>query len=231
MMSISRPTAARIWRKGSSARSRSAARDVVAAARLGVGVERPDLHAGDPLLAQAQRQLAGPVQEGVEILVGPFGLLRHLRYSPVADLLPGAGPHIAVAGTGVVDADAIPAGTSQQLVDRLTDRAPEDVPERDVDRRVAAPLDAAGGIADVRVKARACLSMWRGSFPSRYGATVSWMYASTASAPKKVSPRPVTPSSVCTRTQMRFGNSPSRSVSTALTFTSCLRRFPLFPRR
>src|SRR5215217_8859656 len=51
------------------------------------------------------------------------------------------------------------------------------------------------------------------------------MYASTASAPKNVSPRPVTPSSVCTRTQSRFGNSPSRSVSTALTFTSCLRRF------
>src|SRR5215210_9040731 len=70
------------------------------------------------------------------------------------------------------------------------------------------------------VRARACLSMWRGSFPSRYGATDSWMYSSTASAPKKVSPRPVTPSSVCTRTQRRFGNSPSRSVSTALIFTT-----------
>src|SRR5215218_5800569 len=79
------------------------------------------------------------------------------------------------------------------------------------------------------VRARACLSIWRGSFPKRYGATDSWIYASTASAPKKVSPRPVTPSSVCTRTQRRFGNSPSRNVSTALTFTCCLRCFPSYP--
>src|SRR5215203_717756 len=119
-------------------------------ARLGIGVERPDLHAGDPLLAQAQRQLAGPVQEGVQVLVWPLGLRGHLRQSPVADLLLGTSPHVAVAGAGVVDADALPARSSQQLVNRLTDPATEEVPEGDVDRRVTPPFDAAGGIADVR---------------------------------------------------------------------------------
>src|SRR5215212_9527674 len=111
--------------------------DIVAAARLGVGVERPDLHASDPLLAQAQRKLACPVQEGVEILVRTLGLLRHLRQSPVANLLLGASPHVAIASAGVVDADPFPAGTTEQLVDRLADAAPKEVPERDVDRRVA----------------------------------------------------------------------------------------------
>ena len=75
------------------------------AARLGIGVERPDLHAGDALLQQAQRQLAGPVEKGVEILIRSLGLVRHLRQSPVADLLLGAVSHVAVAGAGVVDAD------------------------------------------------------------------------------------------------------------------------------
>src|SRR5215211_3533669 len=124
--------------------------DIVAAARLGVGVERPDLHAGDPLLAQAQRQLACPVQEGVEILVRTLSLLRHLRQAPVADLLLGASPHVAIAGAGVIDADPFPAGTTEQLVNRLADVAPKEVPERDVDCRVAPSLDATGGIADVR---------------------------------------------------------------------------------
>ena len=44
--------------------------DVVAAPALGREVERPDLHAGDALLEQAVRQLVGPVQERIEILVG-----------------------------------------------------------------------------------------------------------------------------------------------------------------
>src|SRR5215203_1859694 len=95
-------------------------------ARLGIGVERPDLHAGDPLLAQAQRQLAGSVQEGVQVLVRPLGLFRHLRQSPIADLLLGTRPHVAIASAGVVNADAIPTRSSQQLVNRLTDPATEE---------------------------------------------------------------------------------------------------------
>ena len=42
--------------------------------RLGVRIERPDLHAGDALLEQRLRQLVGAMQEGVEVLVGPCDL-------------------------------------------------------------------------------------------------------------------------------------------------------------
>src|SRR5262252_4099617 len=60
--------------------------------------------------------------------------------------------------------------------------------------------------------------MRSGSCPSRYGATDSCRYASTACAPKNVSPSPTRPWSVCTWTQTRFGYSRSRIVSTAVTF-------------
>ena len=59
--------------------------DVRAIGGLGVGVERPDLHAGDALVEQAFSQLVGPVDERVEVLV------RSLRFAvgqaPVVDRL------------------------------------------------------------------------------------------------------------------------------------------------
>ena len=46
--------------------------DVVAEARLGVRIERPDLHPGDALGEEVGRELVRPVEERVEIFVRPF---------------------------------------------------------------------------------------------------------------------------------------------------------------
>ncbi len=62
-------------------------------------------------------------------------------------------PHLPVPGAGarVVRADALAAAPAEQAVDRLADGLPEDVPERDVDRRVALRLGAAAAPAGERV--------------------------------------------------------------------------------
>ena len=61
-------------------------------------------------------------------------------------------------------------------------------------------------------------SIASGSRPSTVIAADSCRYASTARAPKNVSPSPVSPSSVCTRTHSTLGNSSSRIVSSAVIF-------------
>ena len=222
-MSISSPTAARILRNGSSARSRSPRRDVVAAARFGVRVEWPDLHPGDALLAQVQRQLVGTVEEGVEVFVWSLGLLRRFRKSPVADLLLWARAHVAVPGAGVVDADALAAWPAEELVDRLPGRPCRTGPTgrcrwrscrvprprwRRIPRRESAP-------------ARACRCA-AGSAPGGRRGRSRGCTPRPPAAPKNVSPSPVRPSSVCTRTQRRLGNSPSRRVSISVIFTRIL---------
>ena len=68
-------------------------------------------------------------------------------------------------------------------------------------------------------------SIARGSRPSTVIAADSGRYAFTARAPKNVSPSPVSPSSVCTRTHSTFGNSSSRTVSSAVIFISRSPRF------
>src|SRR6185437_3070886 len=129
------------------------ARDPLAAARLRVGVERPDLHPGDALLEQAVGEAAGVVQEPVEILVRT-GRAR-IRV-PVGDGKPGGLWHttdVAVAGARVVRADPVAAGSAEQLVDRLSAHLSEDVPQGDVDCRTPAVLHGGRAETDEGVQA------------------------------------------------------------------------------
>src|SRR5262249_47558572 len=57
-----------------------------------------------------------------------------------------------------------------------------------------------------------------GSWPRRTLASVPWTIRATASADWKVSPRPIRPASVWTRTPTSSGRSGSRIVSTAVIF-------------
>src|SRR5262249_15199588 len=56
---------------------------------------------------------------------------------------------VLVAGAGVVDTDAIAAPAAQRLADRPADRLAEQVPQRDVDRRVAARLHTGAAPAEI----------------------------------------------------------------------------------
>src|SRR5882672_293631 len=128
-----------------AARSSTAApwcggRDVHAVRRVRISVEGPDLHAGETFLDQADRQLVGAIQEGVQIFVRTFGRAR-LRQAPVVYLLHRALADIAIAGARVVDEDLLAREPAQQLVDRLAARLAEQIPQRDVGRRVSARLD------------------------------------------------------------------------------------------
>ena len=109
-------------------------------------IEGPDLHPRDALLEEALRELVGPVEEGVEVLVGAFRLPLE---PPVVRPPVGAAPDVAVARAGVVGADPLPREPAQQLVDRLPGGLPEEVPERDVHRRPPPGLDSGAGEADV----------------------------------------------------------------------------------
>src|SRR5918998_1335422 len=115
---------------------------------LGVGVERPDLHAGYALREQVLGEFVGAVQKGVEVFVGTFGF----REPPVAHLLPRRLAHVAVAGAGVVGADPLPTGSAQELVDGLTRSLAEEIPQRYVQGRVAPRLGPAATISEVAVE-------------------------------------------------------------------------------
>ncbi len=121
--------------------------DVVPEARLGVGVERPDLHPCDALREEVAGQLVRSVEERVEVLVRAFGL--RIRQTPVHDGLPALVADVAVAGAGVVRADRIAACAAEDTVQRLPGRLATEVPERDVDRRGRPHLRAAACGSDV----------------------------------------------------------------------------------
>ena len=116
-------------------------------ARLCVRVERPDLHPRDALREQVARQLVGPVEERVEILVRRLGIAA--RQPPVQHRLAALVAYVAVAGAGVVGADRVAARAAEHAVERLTGCLAAEVPERDVDRRRGACFGAAAGGADV----------------------------------------------------------------------------------
>ena len=101
-------------------------RDVMTEGRLGVGVERPDLHAGRALVEQAAGQLGGAVEEGVQILVASVGV--RLVQAPVRDRLRPASTDVAFAGAGVVGADLVARPAPEQVVQRLAERLAEQVP-------------------------------------------------------------------------------------------------------
>ena len=123
--------------------------DVPAGGAFGGDVEGPDLHAGDALLQQGVRQFVGPVEEAFEILIGA-ALLADM---PVRDLLGAGVADVFVARAGVVGADRVAGPAAERDRDRLADRLAVDVPEREVDRGVAARLDARAAPAEIIVEA------------------------------------------------------------------------------
>ena len=138
-MSMSMPTAERIseWLHRLV---EIAIGDVNAAARLGIRIERPDLHAGDPLLHQADGELIGAVEKPVEILVRSFVL--GVTDAPVVDGLSRFVTDIAIARTGVIGANHVLRFSAEELVDRLIGNLAEQVPKRDIEGGITAHLDA-----------------------------------------------------------------------------------------
>ena len=98
---------------------------------LRIGIEWPDLHGVDALLEQRLRELVGPVEEGLEVLVGAV-----LPFQPPvrAALLPRI-PDVAIARAGVVGTDRFAARTAQHLVELLAAHLAVEVPQRDVEGR------------------------------------------------------------------------------------------------
>ena len=155
MMSIRSPTASRILRNGSSALAQIASEIYWPPVASAYGSKGQIFMPVMPCSSRLSRERPGVVQEPVEVLVGPG---RGWLGVPVRDRQPGGLRHaadVAVAGAGVVGADPLARGAAEQLVDRLAADLAEEVPERDVDRRAAALLDAGGVEADERVQRRA----------------------------------------------------------------------------
>ncbi len=103
--SIAGPTAARIFRNGSSARSRSALEMSWPRLASAYGIERPDLHPGDALEEQVAGQLVGVVEERIEVLVRPLVPAE----APVHHGLAALVADVAVARARVVRADRVAA--------------------------------------------------------------------------------------------------------------------------
>ena len=117
-MSILSPTALRIFPNGSSAFLRSAAEmSVPPVASAGDRTARSSCRCSPR--RQALGELVGAVQEGLQVLVGPLGSCPGPSSSCSAVRLRA---HVAVAGAGVVDADAVAALAAEQLVERLPGR-------------------------------------------------------------------------------------------------------------
>ena len=120
-------------------------RDVLAAGRQRVGIERPDLHGRDPVLEQGGREFRRAMVLGCEI-VEQIGAGRGIARAHQERIVVAArDPVVGGAGAGVVDPDFFPAEAAEQLVDRQAGRLAEQVPEGEIDRGIAPHLDAASG--------------------------------------------------------------------------------------
>jgi hypothetical protein len=121
--------------------------DPRAVAGLGVRIERPDLHGRGPVGQQILGEPAGVRQERLQVLVRSAGLA--VADAPVIDRLHRPLTDVAVAGAGVVDRDRLAARPSEELIERQPAHLSEEIPERDVDRRVATQLDAGARVPEV----------------------------------------------------------------------------------
>ncbi len=145
MTSIRSPTRLRILSNGESADLRSSAADGEAVGLGGGTVEGPDLHGRDALGQQILGKIVGALEKAVQV-VEP---LRGLSDAVVFEALPLVAAHVDRAGAGVVGADRGTREAAEQLRDGLARKLPQDVPKSDVERRVAAHLDAARTEAEI----------------------------------------------------------------------------------
>ena len=74
------------------------------------------------------------VQEAVQVVIG---IMAAVEPEVGAALSPGL-LDVVAAGAGVVGADRAPGEAAQQLRDGLTDGLAENIPQRDVEGRIAA---------------------------------------------------------------------------------------------
>ncbi len=145
MMSISPPTASRMALHRRHRPLEVGGRDLGAAGGRGEAVEGPDLHGPHPLGQQRAGEAGGIVELGLEVV--HLALRRLARLNETADPADRGGGVVGGAGAGVVDADLFACPAAQERRHRHAQRLAEDVPERQVDGRVAAHLDRAGGRA------------------------------------------------------------------------------------
>ena len=110
-------------------------RDEPASGFFGRAIKGPDLHAGDAILQQGQRQIVRVVQKAVQIVIDAVRTKPVIRGGLPGRLLDVIGP-----GAGVVGADLVAGEAAQKLRDRLAGGLAEQVPQRDVERRIAAHL-------------------------------------------------------------------------------------------
>ena len=133
-------------------------RNARAVGGLGSDIERPDLHGADAFGEQALGKVAGIVAPREQILVrtliGIAGLQRPVLAALEQRVLLGRA-HMLVAGAGVVDRHALVGAAAEQPPQRLAQRLPINVPERDVDGRIAAHLGAGVARADIDAAERA----------------------------------------------------------------------------
>ena len=117
--------------------------DVLAARLLGCVVERPDLHRRDAVGEQLLGQFAGAQQEAVEVVILLPG-----GETVVGGVLALGFLDVFGAGAGVVGADRR-LEAAENFATSWPVAPCRNVPERDVEGRVAAHLDAAGAEAEI----------------------------------------------------------------------------------
>ena len=119
--------------------------DVLAVGLLSGHIEGPDLHARDALRQQRQGQLVGVMKKALQIFIRP-GVVTQ---APVRAALVDVAADVLVARAGVVDADGVAALAAQSRVHRHASGFAKEIPQGDVNGRIAARLDARAAPAQI----------------------------------------------------------------------------------
>ena len=100
-----------------------------------------------PSPSSSSARSSARVKKRIEVVV-----VAVLAQPPVGAALAGRLAHVLGAGAGVVGADAVAREAAEELGDRLAGGLAEEVPERDVDGRIATGFGAGGPEADIADK-------------------------------------------------------------------------------
>ena len=103
-------------------------------------IKRPYLHGRDPFAQELSRQFVGAIEKAVEIVIRAVAGGCAVVRGRLADCL----AHVRCAGAGVVGADFRARKSAKKLCEGLPGDLPEDIPKRDVERRIAAHFGAGG---------------------------------------------------------------------------------------